>query len=218
VIHIKLRVILIIGLLTLAFVVPAAADRTDVMDTTYSQDLHGNPRAASLRFEKVVETDTSDVFSPFNFPPEKYKFISLYYTLFNPSGKDVNYEFNITIRDQANREFYTDVFILAEKVPSGGSLTRRKDFAVYRNSTNLQLVWYDKEVDPPWDHYYTYIPIEFADITPTPSATPAATVAPTPTPTPPAPAQGCMSYLPLGLIIGCVGGFGLWARKYRTGR
>jgi hypothetical protein len=210
----KLRVILIIGLLTLAFVAPAMADRAYVMDATYAEG-----RATSVHFEKVVETDKSDVFSPFNFPPEKYKFVTLYYSLYNPSDKDVNYEFNISIRDQADRYFYTDEFILAEKVPAGGMLSNRhKDFAVYRNSTNLQLVWYDKEPSPPWNHYYTYIPIELTDITPTPSATATPTSTPTPTPTPTPPAQGCLPYLPIGLIIGCIGGLGLLARKHGPGR
>ncbi len=208
----KLRFIPIIGLLILAFVAPAMADRVDVMDTTVSQDQHGNPRALSVRFEKVVETDTSDIYSPFNYPPEKYKFIRLYYTLFNPSDKDVDYEFNVSIRDMADRYFYTDEFILGEIVSAGGSLVRHKDFAVYRNSTNLQLVWYDKEPNPPWDHYYTYIPIELTDITPTPSATQAPTSTPSPSSTA-APAWGCNPFLPIGLIIGCVCGLGLFARK-----
>lgn len=212
--HTKLRVILIIGLLALALAAPAMADREYVMDTTYSQD-----RAVSVHFEKVVETDKSDVFSPFNFPPDKYRFVTLYYSLYNPFDRDVNYEFNISIRDQADRYFYTDEFILSEKVPAGGSLlNRHKDFAVYRNSTNLQLVWYDKEPNPPWDHYYTYIPIELTDITPTPSATPAPTLTPSPTPTPTPPARGCLPYLPIGLIIGCIGGLGLWARRHGSGR
>jgi hypothetical protein len=216
--YMKLGVILIIGLLTLAFVAPAMADRAFVMDRTVSEDLNGNPRVLSVRFEKVVETDRSDAYSLINYPPEKYKFITLYYTLFNPSDKDVNYEFNVSIRDQADRYFYTDEFILGEKVPAGGSLARHKDFAIYRNSTNLQLVWYDKEPEPPWDHYYTYIPVEMTDITPTPSVTPKAAPTSTPTPTPTPPAQGCLPYLPIGLIIGCIGGLGLWARRHGPGR
>lgn len=217
--HMKLRVILIIGLLTLVLAAPAMAYRDYPMDVTYSRDNSGNPRAVGVHFQDVSENDYMDKFSPFNYPPEKYKFIVLNYSLINPSDKDVYYEFNVSIRDQANRYFYTDEFILSEKVPAYSDLqNRRKSFPVYKNSTNLQLVWTDKEVNPPWEHYDTLIDINFQDVTPTPSATPTATVEPTPTPTPPAPTQGCLPYLPIGLIIGCIGGLGLWARKYRTGR
>ncbi len=208
--HLKLRAILIIGLLTLACVAPAAADREYIMDTTYAEG-----RAVSIHFEKVVESDTSDVYSPFNFPPEKYKFVTLYYSLYNPSDTDKFYEFNISLRDQANRYFYTDEFIRGETVPAQKNLLRKKSFAVYRNSTNLQFVWTDKQPNPPWERYDTYLSVEFADATPAPQVTPTAT--PTPTPTP-APSGGCLPFLPIGLVITCLGGLGLLVKKHRDGR
>lgn len=212
----KLKAILIIGLLTALFAAPALADKAYIMDTMYSDD-----RAVSVHFEKVVGTDRSDVFSPFNFPPDQYYFVTLYYSLYNPSKSDVNYEFNVSIKDQANRYFYTDEFILGETVPAGGSLqNRHKDFAVYRNSTNLQLAWTDKHPNPPWGHYDTLIDIRFQEITPTPTATavapPAAT--PTPTPLPASPLKQCLPFLPIGLVLGGVGGLGWLTKKYRGGR
>jgi hypothetical protein len=217
--HLKLRVILIIGLLTLGLAAPVMAYRDYPMDVTYSLDNHDNPRKVGVHFQDVSENDYMDKYSPFNYPSEKYKFIVLNYSLINPSDNDVSYEFNVSIRDQANRYFYTDEFILSEKVPAHGSLqNRRKSFPVYRNSTNLQLVWTDKEVNPPWEHYDTIIDINFQDVTPMPSVTPTVTPTPTPTPTPKPPAQGCLPYLPIGLIIGCMGGLGLLARKHRNGR
>jgi hypothetical protein len=220
VIHLKPRVIFIICLLVLFLSAPAFAERVDYLDVTYGQDQNGNPRTLSVHFDKVVETDTSEIFSPMNYPLDKYKFITVYYYLSNPSDKDVFYELNISIRDQANRYFYTDEFIHGETVSAGkNTMERRKDFAVYRNSTNLQIVWTDKDPNPPWEHYDTFIPLKFVDVTPTPSAT--AVPAPTPTPTPsptPSPAGGCLPFLPIGLLICSIGGLGLFARQYRGGR
>jgi hypothetical protein len=215
VVHMKLRVILIIGLLALGLIAPALADRVDFMDVTYSEDQKGNPRPLSVHLTKAVESNTSDIFPPAKFPTEKYKFISLYYSLYNPSNKSVYYEFNVSLRDQANRHFYSDVAL--DTVPAGQHYDRVLYFAVYRNSTNLQLVWTDKEVNPPWFHYDTVLDIDFKEVTPTPTATATATPTATPTPTP-APTGGCLAFLPLGLIIGSVGCVGLLTKKYGRGR
>jgi hypothetical protein len=214
--HMKLKVILIIGLFILCLSAPALADRVDYMDVTYGEDQNGNPRALNVHFDKVVESDTSDIFSPVNFPSDKYKFITLYFTLINPSDKAVRYEFNVSLRDQANRYFHTDPVI--DTVPAEQKYNRVSYFAVYRNSTNLQIVWTDKEVNPPWFHYDTIIDINFQDITSTPSATVTPTPTATPTPTQAPSAHGCLPFLPIGLIIGCVGGLGLLAKHHRNGR
>ena len=216
----KLRAILIIGLLAICMIAPAAAYRDYPMDVTYSQDNKGDPRAVAVHFQDVSENDYSDKFSPVKYPPDKYVFILVNYSLINPTDHDVTYEFNISLKDQANRYFYTDQFILGEIVPAQGSLqNRQKPFAVYRNSTNLQIIWTDKETDPPWFHYDTLIPIKFQGITSTPAATPTPTPAATPTPTPThAPAGGCFSFLTLGLLIGCIGCVGIISRKYLNGR
>lgn len=210
----KPGIILIIGLLALAFVAPAVADRVDVMDKTVSQGETGYAMPLSVRFEKAVESDTSDAFSPVNFPPDKYKFVTLYYTLINPSNNSVHYEFNISIRDRAGRYFTTDPAI--DNVPAGQQYHRAMYFAVYRNSTDMQLVWYDKDPSPPWNYYYTYIPLEFTDITPTPSVPPA--TAPSSSPAPTQSTPGCLPYLPLGLLVGSIGGLGLIARRRGQGR
>jgi hypothetical protein len=218
VMHMKLRVILIIGLLAACLIAPATAYRDYPMDVTYSEDDVGTQRAVAVHFQDVSEYDQSDKFSPYKYPPEKYKFILLNYSLINPTDRDVTYEFNVSIRDQAGRIFYTDQFILGETVPAHSSLqNRQKDFAVYRNSTNLQIVWTDKKLTPPWGHYDTVIDINLQDVTPTPSSTPTPVPTATPTPTP-APAQGCLSFLPLGLIIGSIGCVGVLTKKYRSGR
>ncbi len=212
-IHMKLRAIIIIGLM-ICLISPAFADRVCVLDAWYTEDQNGNPRAVNVHLEKAVESDTSDKFSPANYPPDQYKFVTIYYSLYNPSDKDVYYEFNVSIRDSANRYFYTDEFILAEKVPAHGTLQNRvKRYAVYRNSTGLQLVWTDKEVNPPWYHYDTIIDLNFQDVTPTPAPSPSVT--PTPTPVSPGPAGQCSPFLPLGLIIGGIGCAGLAINRYR---
>jgi hypothetical protein len=213
----KTRVILIIGLLILCFIAPALADQEVTLGSTYSDD-----RALTVKLEKVVETDTSDIYSPFNFPPDKYKFITLYYSLYNPSDRDVTYEFNVSIRDQANRIFNTDEFILGEKVAAGGKLlNRHKDFAVYRNSTTIQLLWTDKQPNPPWFHYDTVIDIVFPSPTPIPTTspiTPTPTSTPTPTPTRTSPVGQCLPFLPIGILLAGVGSAGLLTRKYGPGR
>ncbi len=215
VIRMKTRVILIIGLLILCFIAPALADQEDIIGQAYSDD-----RALTVQIEKVTESDTSDIFSPFNYPPDQYKFITLYYSLYNPSANDVDYEFNVSVRDQANRIFTTDVFILGEKVPAGGKLLNRaKYYAVYRNSSTIQLVWTDKQPNPPWYHYDTVIDVNFPSPTPIPTITPTPTVTVTPTPTPTArPAGNCLPFLPIGAVLGGVGGLGLLTKKYRPGR
>ncbi len=216
--HLKLRVILTIGLITVLLAAPALAYRDYPMDVTYSLDNNGQPRKAAVHFQDVSENDYMDKYSPFNYPPDQYKFIIVNYSLMNPSDSPVTYEFNISIRDQQNRYFTTDEFVLGETVPPHGNLVnRRKSFAVYRNSTNLQLVWTDKEINPPWTRYDTVFDLDFQDVTPTPAATPTSTPSPTPTPTP-APSGGCLPFLPIGLAIGCMGGLGLMAKKYNNGR
>ena len=207
VIYMKLRVILIIGLLITCFIVPAFADLTMPMDVMYSEN-----RAVSVRFEQVVESNTSDVLSPFTYPPSQYEYITLYYSLYNPSDTDQYYEFNISIGDQANDIFPANDFILGETVPAHGSLQDRvKHYAVYKNATFLQFIWTDKDPNPPWEHFNTYIPITFTAPAPTPT--------PTPTPTP---AQGplstCLPFMPIGAVLGGVGGMGLLTRRFRPGR
>ena len=219
VIYMKYRVILIVGLLILCFIVPAFADLVEPMDVMYSEN-----RALSVRFEKVVESNTSDIFSPYKYPADQYEFITLYYSLYNPSDSDVYYEFNISVQDQANNVFTANDFILGETVPAHSSLQNRiKHYAVYSNSTFLEFVWTDKEPNPPWDHFITTIPISFVLPTPTPTALPTTAPTITPTPTPePTPAQGplsrCLPFMLIGAVIGGVGGMGLLTRRFRIGR
>ncbi len=217
-IHLKLRAIFIAGLLVLLLAAPALAYRDYPMDVTYSLDNDGQPRKVAVHFMDVSENDQMDKFSPYNYPPDQYKFIVVNYSLMNPTDSPVSYEFNVSIRDQQNRYFTTDEFVLAETVPPRGVLdNRRKSFAVYRNSSNLQLVWTDKELSPPWIHYDTVFDLDFQIVTPTPCVTPTVTPTATPTPTP-APSGGCLPFLPIGLVIGCIGGLGLVTRKLGNGR
>ena len=219
VICMKYRVILIVGLLIICFIAPALADLTEPMDVMYSEN-----RAVTVRFEQVVESNTSDVLSPFTYPPSQYEYITLYYSLYNPSDSDVSYDFDISIQDQANDLFPANDFILAETVPAHSSLQNRvKHFAVYKNSTSLEFVWTDKMPNPPWTDFITTIPINFAPPSPPPTPTPMPTLLPTPTPTPvptpvPGPLSGCLPFMPIGAVIGGVGGMGLLTKKLRIGR
>jgi hypothetical protein len=219
VIYMKARVILITGLLVLCFIVPVIADQVEPIDIMYSTN-----RSASVLIEKVVESNTSDVFSPFNYPSDQYNFISLYYALYNPSNTDAYYEFNISIKDQANNYYTANEFILGETVPAQSSLQNRvKNFAVYKNATFLEFVWSDKNPSPPWNRFITIIPIAFPSPTPMPTTVPTAMPTSTPSPTPtPSPVQSplgkCAPFLPIGAVIGGVGGMGLLTRRSRMGR
>ena len=135
----KFRVMLIVGLLVACLIAPVLADRVDIMDTTFKHKV-------DVTFEKVVERSTSDIYPPQNYPPTEYKFVTLYYSFYNPTGTDIKYEFNIDIEDQNGNVFKSENFQLWELVPANSNLLNRyKEFAIYRNSTDYYFVWHDKE-------------------------------------------------------------------------
>src|SRR5271157_1223947 len=214
--YMKTRALIIIGLLVLCFITPAFADTTYNLDKMFSDN-----RAVNVLFENVVVSNSSQSISPFNYPPDQYEYVTVYYSLYNPSASDIGYEFNISIKDQANHYYAqaVDEFIGPDNVPAGGHVDRRNDFAIYKNTTNFWIVWTDKQINPPWNHYDTVINVTTL-ATPTPyPVTPTPTVSATPTTAPTtAPNGNCLPFLPLGLLLTVVGGIGLLSMKYRNGR
>lgn len=209
----KLRVMLIMGLLVASLIAPVLADRVDVMDTTYNHKVN-------VRFEKIVERGTSDIYPPQNYPPTEYKFVTLYYSFYNPTSTDLRYDFNIDIKDQNGNVFTGENYIVAETVPANGNLLNRyKEYAIYRNSTDYYFVWQDKQVDSPWLETTSTINITYPQPTPEPTAATTPTAQATPTAVPNTPiTQHCLPFLPLGAVIGGFGGMGFLSKRYLNQR
>lgn len=214
VVYMKLRIAIIVGLIAAFLIAPALAAERVSLDFPQTHENH----KVTVTLEKVVEKDTSDVYPPQNFPPSLYKFVTLHYSLYNPTDSEIRYDFNISIMDQNGHVFEATNFLIAERVPAHGSLQNRyKEYAIYRNSTQYQFVWHDKEKEAPWNYFTTYINVSFAEPTPEPTviATPYVTAKPSPTPEP---VGKCLPFLPLGMVVGGFGGLGLLSRKYLNNR
>ncbi len=210
----KLRIMLIVGLLVACLIAPVLADRVDVMDTTFKHKV-------DVKFEKVVERGTSDIYPPQNYPPTEYKFVTLYYSFYNPTSIDARYDFNIDIEDQNGNIFKGENYIVAENVPANGNLLNRyKEYAIYRNSTDYYFVWHDKQIDAPWLDTTTPVNITYPEPTPEPAGSVTATAQATPTPTPGngSVTQHCLPFLPLGAVIGGFGGMGILSKRYLNQR
>lgn len=214
----KLRMMLIVGLLIASLIVPAlAAERTS---EGFPETFSGNHKV-TVTYEKVVEKDTSDIYPPQNYPPVDYKFVTLYYSLYNPTDSDIKYEFNVDVQDQNGIVFKGENFNIWELVPSKGSLLNRyKEYAIYRNSTQYQFVWHDKGIDAPWLDTTTYVNVTFPEPTPEPANTISASAQPTATPAPTQVpiTQRCLPFLPLGIVIGGFGGIGLVSKNFLKNR
>jgi hypothetical protein len=209
----KYRVMLIMGLLIACLIAPVLADRVDVMDTTYNHKVQ-------VRFDKVVEKSTSDIYPPQNYPPTDYKFVTLYYSFYNPTSSDVRYEFNIMIEDQNGNYFAGENYLIAETVPANGNLLNRyKEYAIYRNSTDYYFVWQDKQSESPWLVQNQTVPITYPAPTPEPTEAVTATAQTTPTTSPNVPITNrCLPFLPIGAVIGGFGGMGILSKRFLNQR
>lgn len=209
----KLRIMLIVGLLVGCLIVPVLADRVDIMDTTFKHKV-------DVKFEKVVERSTSDIYPPQNYPPTEYKFVTLYYSFYNPTSSDLRYEFNVVIEDQNGNFFAGENYLIAETVPANGNLLGRyKEFAIYANSTDYYFVWQDKQTDAPWLVQNQTVPITYPAPTPEPTESITATAQATATAVPNVPiTQRCLPFLPLGIVVGGFGGMGVLSKKLLSQR
>ena len=81
----KCRIMLIMGLLIACLIAPVLADRVDIIDTTYDHKVQ-------VQFNKVVEKSTSEIYPPQNYPLTDYKFVTFYYTLYDPTSNDIRYD------------------------------------------------------------------------------------------------------------------------------
>lgn len=206
----KVRITILTALLALLLITPAFA-----AETTYPINKIYDHNGIRIELEKIVESDTSDGYSPFNYPPSEYKFFKLYYYLSNPSQEDKRYQFKMYVQDESGKVYSSDEFTTAVSLPAGSRKAYIKEYAVYRNRSDFQLIWYDFDYENFMDTT-TYIKIEAVPTptpTPLPTEVPQVSKVPTPTPTP-APTGGCAPFLPLGLMLGGIGGMVLLARNH----
>jgi hypothetical protein len=200
-----LRKILLATLLLAFFVIaPALA----APDTTYypGQVVLKDDSGLQIELNSIVASDLPRG-SLFNtFPPDQYRYFTIYFTKYNPTDHDIRYQFNITIVDSNGRVYTSEDNVLATSLGAGRRVSDEpKEYPVARNATGLFLRWY---------HLNTFLnEYEWQNIAletqpeATPTPTPAATATPTPTtaasPTAtakPTPADGFLPVLALGLV------------------
>ncbi|MCD1295728.1 hypothetical protein CUJ83_12035 [Methanocella sp. CWC-04] len=214
----KSKIMLITALMVLCFVTPALGAEDNI---SYVNQVYEN-KGIQIHFDRIEVSDKPTGYSPINFPSSEYRFIKLYYSLYNPTNENVKYLLNVTIRDDDGKIYLSDEQTTSESIPPEQKYYRLKEFAVSRNSSYYTLLWNYFDWDAFMDkstEVYTIRPDATATPTPTPVATVTATATPTPTPSPtPSPGTGCMPFLPLGLFIGGVGGMVLIGRNYIKNR
>lgn len=204
-------ILFIFGLSVMIFITPAlAADETYLISKIYE---HNNIR---IELDKVIVSDQPVGYSPMNFPPSEYRFVRLYYTLSNPTDTTTKYQFKMFVQDDRGREYKSDEFTLAEVMPAGSRKNFVKEYAVYRNSTLVQLAWYDMDKETLND-INTYIRFDsMATPTPEPTATPEpiVTIAPSEVPDTMPSVSKCLPMLPIAMVAGGFGGIGILIRRY----
>jgi len=192
----KLRIAIIaalMALIALMLAAPAyAADKTYYTEPQILTDDTG----VVITIDHVKVSDLPEGYSVFNYPPTQYQFYTLYYTLSNPTDQRIRFQFNINFVDDKGRSFTSEEYNLAEWLnPNDRSTLQPKEFAVYRNASDVHLKW--RHIDRYWNNE-TATTITLVEeikssptITPTPEVTPTQMATPTATQSPtPAPAPG----------------------------
>jgi hypothetical protein len=136
------------------------------------------------------------------FPPDQYRYYTIYFTKYNPTDHDISYEFVINFIDSNGTVYTTEDNILATSVGPGIRVSDEpKEYPVARNATGLYLRW--KHLNTYLNEYeWTNIALlSEATPTPAPSAKPSPTSAASPTATAkPTPADGFLPVLAIGLV------------------
>ena len=191
----KLRITIIAALMALMVLMLAApayaADKTFYTEPRILTDGTG----VVVTIDHVKVSDMPEGYSVFNYPPTQYQFYTLYYTLANPTDQKIRFQFRINFVDTKGRIFTSEEYNLAEWLnPNDLSTLQPKEFAVYRNATDVHLEW--KHIDRFWNNE-TMTRINLVEdikssptitptqvVTSTQVATPAATQSMKPTPAP----------------------------------
>ena len=215
----KLRIMIIAALMTLAFVAPAyAADKIYYAEPAKLVDDNG----IEIQIKDVKVSDMPTGYSIFNYPPSQYQFYTISYWIANPTDERIKYQFKINFVDEKGRVYTSEEFNLAGNIDPNKKLldmmqypATQKEFAVYRNATGVYLQW--EHID----RYLNEMKITNISLvqeaaptvtaTPAPTATAAPTATPTATPAPTATpgSQPCLPFLPMALIAGGFGTVGL---------
>lgn len=192
----KLRIAIIAALMALiALMIAAPAYAADKTYYTEPQILTDDTGVV-ITIDHVKVSDLPEGYSVFNYPPTQYQFYTLYYTLSNPTDQRIRFQFNINFVDDKGRSFTSEEYNLAEWLnPNDRSTLQPKEFAVYRNASDVHLRW--RHIDRYWNNE-TATTITLVEeikssptITPTPEVTPTQMATPTATQSPtPAPAPG----------------------------
>jgi hypothetical protein len=200
-----LRKILLATLLLAFFVIAPALAEPDT--TYYAQPVVlKDDNRLQIELNSIVASDLPRGSLIYAFPPDQYRYYTVYFTKYNPTDHEIRYQFNITFVDSNGTVYTSEDNILATGIGAGIRVSDEpKEFPVARNATGLYLKWY---------HLNTYLnEYEWTNIAvsphqaATPTPVPATTATPTPTPAAsptatakPAPADGFLPLLAIGLV------------------
>jgi hypothetical protein len=170
-----MRKMLLMALLLAFFVITPALAEPDT--TYYTQPaILNDDNGLQIEINSVVASDLPKGSLLYTYPPDQYRYYTIYFTKYNPTNHDIRYQFNITFVDNNGTVYTTEDNLLATSIGPGIRVSDEpKEFPVSRNAKGLYLRWY---------HLNTYLnEYEWTNIAL--DTQPAAT--PTPTPAGPMP-------------------------------
>jgi hypothetical protein len=202
-----IRKMLLAALLLAFFVIAPALAGPDT--TYYTQPAFLNDDSGlQIEINSIVASDLPRGSLLFTYPPEQYRYYTIYFTRYNPTNHDIRYQFNITFVDSNGTVYTSEDNILATGIGAGMRVSDEpKEYPVARNATGLYLRWY--HLNAYLNEYeWTNIALETQPVaTPTPTPAPTSTVNGTPTPAAsptatakPTPADGLLPLLAIGLV------------------
>jgi len=182
-------------------------------DTTYYTQpaILNDDNGLQIEINSIVARDLPSGSLEWTFPPDQYRYYTVYFTKYNPTNHDIKYQFNLTFVDSNGTVYKSEDNILAVSIGAGRRISDEpKEYAVARNASGLYLRWY--HLNTYLNQYdWTNIALETEPVaTATPTPAPTTTVTPTPTAIPtatpkPAPADGFLPLLAIGLVAGGLG-------------
>lgn len=200
-----LRKIALAGILLAFFVIAPALAEPDT--TYYTQPaILNDDNGLQIEINSIVARDLPSGSLMWTYPPDQYRYYTVYFTKYNPTNHDIRYQFNITFVDGNGSIYTSEDNILATSVGAGRRISDEpKEYAVARNATGLYLKWY--HLNTYLNQYdWTNIALETEPAaTPTPTAAPTTAATPTPAASPtatakPAPADGFLPLLAISLV------------------
>lgn len=200
-----MRKMLLMALLLAFFVITPALAEPDT--TYYTQPaILNDDNGLQIEINSVVASDLPKGSLLYTYPPDQYRYYTIYFTKYNPTDHDIRYQFNITFVDNNGTVYTSEDNILATSIGPGRRISDEpKEYPVARNATGLYLRWYHLNT---YLNQYEWKKINLTQEAPaTPTPTPAATGTPTPAASPtatakPTPVDGLLPVLAIGLVAG----------------